>query len=640
VKGVFTEISSISEVLKRTAQECEQNAISISLMTVGDDISTKKLDQLDSSFMYTQLLKEIILTINFEEIHIKEFIEYCSEQFAENDHQLQKVIEFKRKYHDKTPIYWYTSESFLYPMLNRVLRIMDVDMIIKLGFFTSDLHRHIKQLHKDQFSGPKIGDKFTVYRGQGMLKKDVEHMKRIKGGLLSFNCFLSTSRDREVSLMFAESNRDNPNLVGILFVMTIDPSQSTTPFASITDVSHYGGQEDEVLFSMHSVFRIRDIKSIGENDRLYQVDLTLTNDNDRDLRALTDRMEEELKGSTGWDRLGSLLIKMKQSEKAKQVYEILLQQTTDQRERATFYNHLGLAKYNQGEYKEALALYEKSLAIKQQSLPPNHPDLASSYGNIGLVYDNMGDYSKALSSYEKTLAIQQQSLPPNHPDLASSYMNIGNVYYNMGDYSKALSSYEKSLAIQQQSLPPNHPDLASSYMGIGLVYDSMGDYPKALSSHEKSLAIKQQSLPPNHPNLAASYNNIGVVYKNMRDYSKALSYYEKSLAIQQQSLPPNHPDLASSYMGIGNLYYSMGDYSKALSSLEKSLAIKQQSLPPKHPDLANSYNNIGVLYQNMRDYSKARSFYTRAVEIAQQSLPPTHPHLQMYSRNLDRVKNL
>ena len=69
----------------------------------------------------------------------------------------------------------------------------------------------------------------------------------------------------------------------------------------------------------------------------------------------------------------------------------------------------------------------------------------------------MGEYSKALSYYEKALEIQQQSLPPNHPDLAEFYNNIGSVYDSMGEYSKALLSYEKALEIQQQSLPPNHP---------------------------------------------------------------------------------------------------------------------------------------------------------------------------------------
>src|SRR5205807_4621052 len=84
IKGVFTEITSICEALKQAAQQCEQNAISISFMATNGDVSKKNVDQLDPSFMYTQILKEILLTINFQQKHFKEFIEYCYEQFAEN----------------------------------------------------------------------------------------------------------------------------------------------------------------------------------------------------------------------------------------------------------------------------------------------------------------------------------------------------------------------------------------------------------------------------------------------------------------------------------------------------------------------------------------------------------------------------
>ncbi len=640
IKGVFTEINPICEALKVAAQQCEHNATPISFMaTDGDDTNPKKLDQLDCSFMYTQILKDILLTIKFEQNHIQEFIEHCREQFIDNEEELVNVKELERKYHKETPVWWYTCESFLYPMLNTALRLMDVDVMIKMGFFITDLHCQIKELHTEQFGDHTSSTTLTVYRGQGMSKKDFEQMTKTMGGLIAFNSFLSTSRVRQISLNFARNALSNPDLVGILFVMTIDPSQSTTPFASINDVGAFKDREGEVLFSMHSVFRIRDIKSMGENNRLYQVNLTLTNDNDKDLRALTDRIREEMRGSTGWDRLGFLLLKMRQSEKAEQVYQILLGQTTDKIEKATFYLQLGSAKNNRGEYKEALALYEKSLAIREQSLPPNHLDLANSYLGIGNVYSNIGEYSKALSYYEKALAIQQQSLPPNHPGLAASYNNIGSVYSNMGEYSKALLSHEKALAIKQQSLPPTHPDLASSYNNIGSVYKNMGEYSKALSYYEKALAIRQQSLPPSHPDLAMSYGNIGSVYYNMGEYSKALSYYEKTLAIRQQSLPPNHPDLANSYMNIGNVYRSMGEYSKALSYYEKALAIQQQSLPPNHPDLANSYMNIGNVYYSMGEYLKALSYYEKALAIQQQSLPANHPDLAMSYMNIGLVYN-
>ena len=57
----------------------------------------------------------------------------------------------------------------------------------------------------------------------------------------------------------------------------------------------YYQTEEEILFSMHSIFRIGQIEQIDENNRLWQVDLTLTNDNDPQLYALTERMREETK---------------------------------------------------------------------------------------------------------------------------------------------------------------------------------------------------------------------------------------------------------------------------------------------------------------------------------------------------------
>ncbi|CAF1353311.1 unnamed protein product [Rotaria sordida] len=86
-----------------------------------------------------------------------------------------------------------------------------------------------------------------------------------------------------------------------------------------------------------------------------------------------------------------------------------------------------------------------------------------------MAYGAMGENSTALSYFEKAVAIRQQSLRSDHPDLAYSYNNIGNVYYSMGNYSEALSSHEKALAIRQKSCPPSHSHLAMCYNDIGLV---------------------------------------------------------------------------------------------------------------------------------------------------------------------------
>jgi hypothetical protein len=55
--------------------------------------------------------------------------------------------------------------------------------------------------------------------------------------------------------------------------MTIDPSKlsaSITPFALIDDHSAFP-RESEILFSMHSIFRVNEIKQSLENNRLWEV---------------------------------------------------------------------------------------------------------------------------------------------------------------------------------------------------------------------------------------------------------------------------------------------------------------------------------------------------------------------------------
>jgi len=679
VKGVFHDIKSICDTLKLAVRECDHNMVSISFVKSSDRDSKLNFDELDQSFMYTQILAEIVLTIDFEEIHFNEFVTYCREQFASNTVELKNIEKFEKEYRRYEPIWWYTYSSFLYSMLNKALRTMEVDLIIQMGFFIRDLHKHIDELHSAQFGKERHSSSFTVFRGQGLSQTDFHQLMKTEHGLISFNNFLSTSYDQTVAFAFAESNQYNPDLIGVLFVITVNPSISVTPFAKVANIGHFQ-DEEEILFSMHSIFRIGKIKSMNENNRLWQVDLVLTSDNDPQLDALAQCIRKETFPDTeGWYRLGQLLIKLGQFNKADELYCILLRQTTNQLEKTRIYHMLGMVKNQQGKYTEALASYEKSLEISQQILAPDHIELAISYNNIGELYRNMGEYLNALSYYEKALEIKQKVpcpndlscaasynnigevhmhmgnyskalsycekaleikeniLPPNHPSLATSYANIAGVYYNIGQYSKSLSYYEKDLKIREKTLPSNHPSSSVSYNNIGAMYMQMGEYLKALSSYEKALEICQKSLPPNHPNLSNCYNNIGEVYRSMGQYSKALIFHEEALAIRQKSLPSTHSDLATSYNNIGLVYRSMGEYSKALISYEKALAIRQKSLPSIHSDLATSYTNIGSAYKEMGEYSKALLFHEKALEIFEKTLLSNHPTLASFYNNIGLV---
>ena len=237
VKSASKDMVSISKVLVEACRHYDNDTMSISFIKPTDTSSNYNPDTLHCSFMHTLLLKEILITIEFSHHQMNDFLKYCREKFADNKAILIAVDKIEKEYHCYRPIWWYTSHTFLYAMLNKALRLMDIDIIVKMGFFISDLHKDITILHSEQYSKQDQLNSFVVYRGQALSQTDFNQLKNIQGGLLAFNNFLSMSYDYAVSHAFAESNLEDHDLVGVLFRIIINPSTSSSPFANIKSIS-------------------------------------------------------------------------------------------------------------------------------------------------------------------------------------------------------------------------------------------------------------------------------------------------------------------------------------------------------------------------------------------------------------------
>ena len=121
-----------------------------------------------------------------------------------------------------------------------------------MGFYLRDLHLEIEQ----KYLKAKPTEKLTAYRGQGLSNADFEKLKNSEGGLISFNSFLSTSLNQEVARMYAESANQDRNTMGVIFQIEIDPSITSVPYVNLNDIGARVGNEEEIFFSMHTVFQI------------------------------------------------------------------------------------------------------------------------------------------------------------------------------------------------------------------------------------------------------------------------------------------------------------------------------------------------------------------------------------------------
>ena len=659
VKGIYMTSTLLCRAIELAIKQQDQDSIAVSLVSVNRNDCDQNLDQLEPSFMYTQIFKEILLETKYDEKSFHDFINFCHSNKCGST---VNIDLFTKEYHDNSAMLWYTRPTFIYSMLNDALRTLQVDIIIKIGFYISRLHQEIQQLHQKQFltDDPKS---FTVFRGQAMWEKDFEKLRETRGGLISFNNFLSTSEEKNVALVYAQSNSARPGKIGILFKMFIDPSVSSIPFANIKQASYFK-EEKEVLFSMHTIFRIIHIEPIDDNGRLYLVDLQLTPDDDEELRILTNHIANQIGGDTGWDRLANFLLRINYLDKAEELYNTLLEQTSKNSDRVQYYNQLFNIKYDQHDSEAAASYVEKIVEIEKQTLPVNDPSLSTSHNNSGFICCTTGECARTLifynkspeidekalpadhdsftsnfhniataddtirtssdsSLYEKAVEMYERTLAPNEPCLSISSNNTAGIFEDLTGDSKALAFNEKLLEIRQKSLAPNHPDLAISYYMIAKMYHDRGEYSKALSFYQQCLEIFEKTLPASHPYLGIVCDHIAVAHCNMAEYSKALLFHEKALRIFQRVLPTSHPDLATAYHKIASLHYEIKEYPKALHFYEKALEIGQEILPPDSSDLATFYHNVASTHVGMGEDSKALSFYEKELEILRGTLPPS-----------------
>jgi len=304
--------------------------------------------------------------------------------------------------------------------------------------------------------------------------------------------------------------------------------------------------------------------------------------------------------------------------------------------RATFPpNSLQLAGYlNQlanlfrglGRYQDGIAPAMEAVAIAESSFRPTK--VATYLNTLGVLHHYQGNYIEALPLFERTLGIRERELGGNHPDTAMSLNNLALLYKLMGRYEAALPLYERSLKIREDVLGENHPDTAMSLNNLAALYYSTGRYEAALPLVERALEIREDVLGRNHPDTAMSLNDLALLYYSMERYEAALPLYERSLKIRERELGGNHPDTANSLNNLALLYYSMGRYEVSLPLVERSLGIRERELGGNHPDTANSLNNLAALYSSMGRYGEAERFYIKALVIFTEVLGETHPSTQ------------
>jgi tetratricopeptide (TPR) repeat protein len=206
--------------------------------------------------------------------------------------------------------------------------------------------------------------------------------------------------------------------------------------------------------------------------------------------------------------------------------------------------NLGKLQYAGQDYKQAIASYDKALAIK--------PDYHEAWNNRGNALENLGRYEEAIASYDKALVIK--------PDYHEAWYNRGISLRNLGRYEDAIASYDKALSIK--------PDYHQAWNNRGNALQNLGRNSDAIASYDKALSIK--------PDLHEAWYNRGIALGNLGRNSDAIASYDKALVIK--------PDDHEAWYNKACYYALQGNIEQALENLQHAINLS----PDEYREMAQT----------------------------------------------------
>ncbi len=261
----------------------------------------------------------------------------------------------------------------------------------------------------------------------------------------------------------------------------------------------------------------------------------------------------------------------------------------------------GKALDSLGRYEEALACYDRALAV--------NPQLAEAWSNKGGALHRLGRYEEALACCDRALAL--------NPQYASAWSNKGGALHGLGRYEEALACYDRALAVNPQdakawsnkggalrdlgrseealacfdrALAVN-PQFAEAWDNKGVALKGLGRSEEALACYDRALAI--------NPQLAEAWDNKGVALKGLGRSEEALACFDRALALN-----PQHTE---AWSNKGNALASLGRSEEALACFDRALAV--------NPEYALAWYNKGVVLGNLKRAREATLCFEQAQRL-------------------------
>ena len=203
------------------------------------------------------------------------------------------------------------------------------------------------------------------------------------------------------------------------------------------------------------------------------------------------------------------------------------------------------------------------------------PQDAGAHNNLGNTLRELGRLKEAEACYTQAIALK--------PDFAEAHNNLGIMLQELGRLEEAEASYAQAITLK--------PDFAGAHNNLGNTFKELGRLEEAEASYRQAIALK--------PDFAEAHNNLGITRQELGKLDEAEQSCRQAIALK--------PDHAEVHYNLGNTLKELGRLDEAETSYTQAIALK--------PDYAQAHNNLGNTLKELGRLDEAETSYTQAIAL-------------------------
>jgi tetratricopeptide (TPR) repeat protein len=213
---------------------------------------------------------------------------------------------------------------------------------------------------------------------------------------------------------------------------------------------------------------------------------------------------------------------------------------------------------------------------------------------------------KAEPLLRASIAIYEDSLKPEHPNLIASLSTLAGLVERQGHYAEAERLLQRVLSIQEKENASEHGDVASTLTDLARVaLLTPSDGPRRFAEAEdllrRALQIRERTLGPEHVEVGASLASLARLLQQQQRYESAEPLFRRALEIQEKELGAEHLEVIANLNNLASLLRQQGRADEARSLSLRATKAKESS---RDSDLEKWIRNKATEIGNDRKFRR------------------------------------